>query len=392
VNAKHSSQAHQQLSLQSHLSDSGIWDLGQDSAEDIESLLEGLPMPRSTNASISDCFDAIPDAKSGLVTVTSSQRLIETHNQLPEELNQTEQKSNRLPDSVKSINIRLLALEQTQAELAVKMTEQQRHFKQLFDWVQNEKETENNKIKQVDYMERSRLTSEAVGHAEENMTYMSFTSEIAPTCFLLEFYPRPGNGYSGRIHHTLSNQVACFKGLNLEQILPFIKKYLPHPEESNPVNQQIVRAPEPELPFKPAEQFTAIIERQPSQISEHECSCIKEFGLIQDSQKTTQPPFCLQARKRFAVMLNLELPIVQQDVLKSNYMLRYDVVIKAINILNNSIACQLLQHCGVNSKFPKDARAFYLDAMVPGNYMLDIRIMVPQKDISEQMQLEIKVV
>lgn len=378
-------------SSQHRLSDNGVRDDGQDDGEDIESLLEELPMPRPSATSLSDNFDIIPDNKTELVTVTSSQRVIETYEQIVTALQKTTFKYDQLASNISSISGRLQVLEQKQEEIIGRMSDQQGRYQRPIDRIKNESKDESNDLERTSFAERPCSIIEHAGRAEEETASAVVASETAPTCFLLELYPRPGNGYSGRIHHTLTKQSASFKGPNLEQTLPFIKKYLPQLAESGVSNEPIETTPAPERPVKPSEQITSSMEKPPRQMPAPECSCIKEIGLIQDRQKTIQPPFRLQARKQFAVVLNLELPISQEDSLKSNYMLRYDVDFKARHLPDNRIANQSTQHGGMNSKFPKDARAFYLDALPPGKFALDIRLVVPQKNISEQMQREIYV-
>jgi hypothetical protein len=360
--------------------------------EDIASLLEGLPLPRTTTTSLSDNFDVLPEAKAELVTVMSSRRLTETYDQLLSAWNHMNQKYDQLLSDVKSLNIRLQGLEQNPNKSFETIEEHRSHFKHDDDRSQFGAENRSNNFKTATVLEDLGYSSGKLAAIKDEAAAQAGQSATAPICFLLEFYPRPGHAYSGRIHHTLNNQAASFKGLNLEQILPFIKKHLPQPAESAIADQPIVIEPPPKQIAEPAKQTASAIELQPKLAPEVECSFIKEIGLIQESQKTTRPPFLLQANKRFGLVLKLELPISQQDAIKSNYLLHYNVEIKARHRLNNNITYQLLQHGGMNSKFPTATRSFYLDALPAGNYMLEIRVMLPQKNISEQMHREIIVV
>jgi hypothetical protein len=224
--------------------------------------------------------------------------------------------------------------------------------------------------------------------AVEKMMPSPLANEVDQSAFRfnIDIYPRPDHTYAGRIQHPFSKDKTSLKGLDGAEIQSFIQKHLPAAPPS-PKSIKVISEPT----AKQLQQQHHALTAAPPPAAKSSTPAVIKFKLIQDKQALEKAPFRLQANKTFAVAMELSLPLSSEDSVKGNYMLAYQSNMAVLVLPQRKQIYNAKVNGGMNSKQPRDVKLVNFNQLARGRYLVEITLLVPQKQIAKKEQLEISV-
>jgi hypothetical protein len=230
--------------------------------------------------------------------------------------------------------------------------------------------------------------------AVEKMMPSPLANEVDQSAyrFNIDIYTRPDQTYAGRIQHPFSKDKTSLKGLDGAEIQSFIQKHLPAAPGQHPVppGHKSINMISASTAKQFQQQHHSLTAASPPAVKMSTPSVIK-FRLIQDKQVLEKAPFRLQANKTFAIAIELSLPISPEDSVKGNYMLAYQINAILSSMPQRKQNYNVKASGGMNSKQPRDVKMLNFNPLARGKYLVEITLLVPQKQIAKKEQLEISV-
>lgn len=269
-------------------------------------------------------------------TKKTNQQLVDEVKLLKERLDNRDQEIQSFIESEKDLNLKLHNLQQKDIQLREQLSIKEKKITEI-----NQKITENNTEKSKE-------------------TVLAKSSSANRNIFVLTFRLRE-NEYYGHIEHIGSKKTLNFKAIDDKKIVGFISDHLTPEPISEPESLKITG---------PQEQFV--------------------FKIIQDNKVQNKPPFMIQSRIPFELVIEMHLKQEQVEYIPY-HIDKYSLNITAHNIKDNSKAEEHALFEPLQKAVSDYENHIDMRPLLKGKYLIDTATCVPAARINKTERFELMV-